>query len=138
MTDKALKVCADYAHLSTEIKFRTKAIGDALSKCRGIKGERAEGYDFVEERVTYHDAEGGDTSHLKEAFAFEIDDSHPYVPERVYKDESEILEYLREACPYCLTAYEHVQARKTARKQFGIVKRAIGNIGRAENKRRRK
>lgn len=137
MSGKALKACADYARLSVEIKCRTKAIGDALSKCRGIKGERAEGYDFVEERVTYHDAEGGDTSHLKEAFAFDIDDSHPYVLERFYKDESEILEYLREACPYCLTAYEHIQARKAARKQFGIVKRSISAIGRAENRRRK-
>lgn len=137
MSGKALKACADYARLSVEIKCRTKAIGDALSKCRGIKGERAEGYDFVEERVTYHDTEGGDTSHLKEAFAFDIDDSHPYVPERFYKDESEILEYLREACPYCLTAYEHIQARKAARKQFGIVKRSISAIGRAENRRRK-
>ena len=134
MSEKALKACADYARLSAEIKCLTRAIGDALSRCRGIKGERPESFDFSEERVIYYDAENGDHSHLKEAFSFDIDEDQ-YSPSRVYKTDAEIRDYLLESCPYCLTAYEHIVRRKQARKQFGIVKRSISAMGRAENRR---
>lgn len=137
MSGQALKACADYARLNAEIRSLTKMIGDALSYCRGVKGERQEGYDWADERVTYHDAEGGDHSHLKEAFTPEIYYHSPYAPERVYMSPSEIRGYLAEQkCLHCLTAYEAILARKAARKTFAGVKRAIGNIGRAENKRR--
>lgn len=134
---KALRACADYARLSAEVKRLTRVIGDSLDQCRGVKGERSAGWDFVAEVTTYHDTPE-DQSHLKEAFIFEIDDDNPYSPSRIYKSDSEIREYLSDEakCPHCMTAYEAIQARKAAKKALGGVKRAISMIGRVENARK--
>lgn len=129
MSVKALKACADYARLNAEIRVLTNAIAEALSKCKGVKGT----FGVSEDGMQFGSAD--DQTHLKDAFTPDIVDSDSgyYGPQKVWLSESEIFDYLREQCPYCLTAYEHIKARKAARKRFGAVKRAIGAIGRAEN-----
>ena len=130
MSGIALKACADYARLNAEIRTLTKAIGDALHYCKGVRGTCGVGADGM--KYGDHD----DPTHLSHAFESDIEEQEYGEGRRVWMEEAEIREYLYEQCACCLKAYEFVLERKAAKKQLGIVKRAIGNIGRAENKRR--
>lgn len=130
MSDVALKACADYARLNAEIKLLTKSIGDALHYCKGVRGTCGVGEDGM--KYGEHD----DGTHLKEAFTPDTDYDEYGGGHTVWMSETEIREYLYEHCACCLKAYEFVLERKAAKKALGSVKRAIGNIGRAENKRR--
>lgn len=129
MSDKALKACADYARLNAEIRTLTKAIGDTLHYCKGVRSTRGVGEDGMQYGA--HD----DPTHLSEAFRPETEEDEWGGGHQVWMSDAEIREYLYENCPCCLKAYEFVLERKAAKKQLGIVKRAIGNIGRAENRR---
>lgn len=129
MSNKALKACADYARLNSEIKQLTKSIGDVLRYCKGVRGTCGIGTDGMQ--FGEHD----DPTHLKEAFRPETVDDGWSEGRQVWMTDTEIREYLYENCACCLKAYEFVLERKTAKKTLGAVKRAIGNIGRAENKR---
>ena len=122
---KALRACANYARLSAEVKRLTKEIALTLRHCRGIRGTcgiGADGFQYGE-----HD----DESHLKHVFTPDIDDDG----HAVFMTDLEIREYLSEHCEHCLAAYNLVLARKATKKSFGITKRAISAIGRAENNR---
>lgn len=126
-----MKACADYARLNAEIKQLTKAISSALDYCKGVRGTcgiAADGMKFGE-----HD----DGTHLKEAFTPDVtDDDDVYGGARqLWMTDSEIREYLYENCACCLKAYEFVLERKAAKKALGVVKRSIGAIGRAANRR---
>lgn len=110
MTDKALKACADYARLSAEIKRLRNEIGAHLIAC--LESKEAKGIRPI------------DTC-LSEAYACEKDEDGRY-----FLDASEQDEILSK-CIYCSAAHEAIQARKAARKQFGILKRSISAIGRA-------
>lgn len=125
MSDKALKACADYAHLNSEIKQLTKLIGDALHYCKGVRGTCGVGDDGM--KYGDHD----DDTHLKSAFTPDIDDEG----HAMWMTDSDIREYLFENCDCCLKAYGFVLERKAAKKALGATKRAIGAIGRAANKR---
>lgn len=125
MSERALKACADYARLNAEIRSLSKAIGDALHYCKGVRGTCGVGSDGW--KYGDHD----DPTHLAEAFRPDTTDEGS----TVWMSDFEIREYLYENCACCLKAYERVLERKAAKKQLGIVKRAIGNIGRAANRR---
>jgi hypothetical protein len=133
MSDKALKACADYARLNAEIRRLTKAIGDALDGCPGENGKRA--------CITKPDGQiifGGDDdpTHLKAAYTPEtVDGDYCSGPELEWLSDEAIREHLSGVCPACLAAHGFIQERKSTRRQFGAVKRAIGTIGRAANKR---
>jgi len=125
MSGKALKACADYARLNAEIKELTKLISGALRYCKGVRGTCG----VAEDGMQY--GEHDDVTHLKDAFTPDKNDEG-YA---LFMTDSEIREYLSENCACCLKAYEFVLERKAAKKSFGVVKRAISAIGRAENKR---
>lgn len=125
MSDKALKACADYARLNAEIKEITKLISGALRYCKGVRGTCG----VAEDGMQY--GEHDDVTHLKDAFTPDKNDEG-YA---LFMTDSEIREYLYENCACCLKAYEFVLERKAAKKALGVTKRAIGAIGRAENKR---
>lgn len=124
---KALRACADYARLNTEIKRLTKAIADMLHYCEGVRGTCGIGTDGM--KYGEHD----DDTHLKSAFTPDTSEDG-YYPTKVWMNDSEIREYLYEHCACCLKAYELVLERKAAKKAFGVVKRSISTIGRAANK----
>lgn len=125
MSDKALKACADYARLNADIKQLTKLISGALHYCSGVRGTCGVGEDGM--KYGEHD----DDTHLKSAFTPDKNDEG-YA---VWMTDAEIREYLFEHCACCLKAYEFVLERKAAKKALGTVKRSIGAIGRATNKR---
>lgn len=129
MSNKALQACADYARLNAEIKTLTKAIGDALHYCKGVRGTCGVGADGM--KYGEHD----DDTHLKSAFTPEVVDDGWGEGRTVWMTDAEIREYLYENCACCLKAYEFVLERKASKKALGSVKRAIGTIGRAENRR---
>jgi hypothetical protein len=125
MSNKAIKACADYARLNAEVRQLTKSIGDVLRYCKGVRGTCGVGEDGMQYGA--HD----DVTHLKDAFTGDVDDEG----HKVWMTDAEIREYLYENCGCCLKAYEFVLERKASKKALGSVKRAIGNIGRAANKR---
>jgi hypothetical protein len=127
--NKALKACADYARLSGEIRRLSVQIGEHIGKCPGVNGDLQPAPDDG-----WYMRYQKDRMHLKEAYT---PDPQGFPPENVYMEPGDIEEYLA-VCPHCLAAHEAIQARKAARKQFGIVKRAISAMGRAENARNAK
>ena len=120
---KALKVCADYARLSAEIKRLTRLLSDSLAACPGVNGhlQLTAEWPFDQESINLMNA---DETHLKRAYAVYTDEDGSY-----WSTRSEQLEILS-ACPHCLTADAAIQARKAARKSLGAAKRAITMIGR--------
>lgn len=129
MSEKALKACANYARLNSEIKQLTKSISEALRYCNGVRGTCGIGEDGMQ--FGEHD----DPTHLKEAFRPETVDDGWGEGRQVWMTDTEIREYLFEHCACCLKAYEFVLERKAAKKALGIVRRSISAIGRAENRR---
>jgi len=125
MSDKALKACADYARLNSEIKQLTKSIAGALCYCKGVRGTCGIGDDG------FQYGEHDDPTHLKDAFSGDVDDDG----HKVWMTDMDIRAYLYENCDCCLKAYDFVLERKAAKKSLGVVKRSIGAIGRAANKR---
>lgn len=123
MSEKALKACADYARINAEIKQLTKEIGEHIGKCPGVNGD----LQAAEDSGWYARA-NKDRTHLKEAYTPDI---QGFPPERVFMEDADILEFLGE-CPHCLAAHTLIQARKSAKKRFAVVKRSIGAIGRTE------
>lgn len=122
---KALKACVDYALFTREIASLKKVIGNALSKCPGVRGElQLEPFIDRPFDMPGHD----DTTHLKDA----------YTPEQGEGDYDRWGSYLTDAqvrkvlaiCPHCVAAHEAIQARKAARRSLGAAKRQIGLIGR--------
>lgn len=135
MSEKALKVCADYARLSAEIKALTKAIGDALDGCPGVNGKRAS-LELEDGAIVF----GGDAdeTHLKSAYTpILIEPTYYSDGETRYLSDKQIRERLA-CCSACLAAHEAIQARKAARKSLSAVKRHITMLGRAENARNAK
>jgi hypothetical protein len=128
---KALRACAEYARLGTEIRELTREIGNALSQCVGIKGQR-DAYVDPSQGTIYSDNDA-DHSHLKEVFTpYEDYNEHGY-RSKLWMDKDEIRYYLTEdePCAHCLRAYEAVIKRKASRRALGHAKRSISLIGRA-------
>lgn len=117
--EKALAACVDYAKAKADIKRLSDEIGRHLGACHDAHVEQYKDSRFP---PAYR-------SHLEEAYAFEVNED-AYGGVRDYLSEAEQTEVLS-ACPHCKAAHDAIQARKEAKKRFGIAKRRITLIGRS-------
>lgn len=105
---KALAACVAYTRAQEAVRRLTERIGDCLSMCRGVKGEKTL-FAPAEEthlHVTYRNRKGAYEAGLVEAPADLLDQ-----------------------CEYCARADKLIQERKAARQRLGSAKRAITRIG---------
>lgn len=106
--DKYRAACAEYAKWQPEIDRLTTAIGAALEGCRNIRDD-------------------GKSQHLKDAYEVLYGDD-----EKMYhvNHDGDVSAYLAGICPHCLDAHIQIKARREARRQYGIAKRRISQLGR--------
>lgn len=131
MSAKATQLCAEYVKCSRAITQLGKEIGEALNKCPGVNGDllwptddnNLSGFAIMQ----LHDRQRKDQTHLKAALTPEQGDNGHWT----WLAGQEITEFVSE-CPHCTAAWKAVQQRKAARKAFGIVKRQLSAVGRAE------
>ena len=106
--DKYRAACAEYAKWQPEIDRLTGAIGAALECCMSIRDD-------------------GKSAHLKDAYCVLYGDD-----EKIYhvNHDGDVSAYLAGVCPHCLEAHKAIKDRQDARKQYGIAKRRISQLGR--------
>lgn len=122
---RAVEAVKAVAVTRAEVEQLTKAIGEALAKCPGVKG----GLVFVCEpgrMPLQKDPE--DITHLKQVYTPEVRDSE--FGGYDYMDDDEIHDYLGEECPHCLQAHQLVKQRRMARQQHGRAKATVTRLGR--------
>lgn len=132
--ETALHLVGQYARLTREIKLCKKQIGEALDKCRGLKGWRLEtetnpGWPANEvfegsppfEEPTDRSQTDQDT-HLKGWYTPETgdEDGPQWLP--IGPDE-------QAECPACYAAHLLIQRRKELRKSLAAVKGAMTRLG---------
>lgn len=110
-----------------EVERLTKAIGEALAMCPGVKGGLVH-VPTGTAGVMYEQPDPNDITHLKQAYTPEVRDSE--FGGHDYMDDDEIHYYLEEACQHCLQAHKLVKQRRIARQQHGRAKATVTNIGR--------
>jgi hypothetical protein len=113
--EKALELVTRYAVLTKAIKDAKREIGENLSNCKGVSGNRLVGDPFRHVEV---DAKNREIDlHLVQW----------YTPERTEFDYEyfEISIDQQEECAHCYAAHLAVQKRKAARKSLGAVKAAM-------------
>lgn len=115
--EKALELVTRYAALTKAIKDAKREIGESLSNCKGVSGNRLVADPFRHVEV---DAKNREIDlHLVQW----------YTPERGEWGSVEWAEIGAEdqgqECPHCYAAHLAVQKRKEAKKQLAIVKRSM-------------
>lgn len=113
---RAVEAVKAVAVARAEVERLTKAIGEALEKCPGIKGGLASQKDLE------------DITHLKQAYTPEVRDSE--FGGYDYMDDDEITDFLGELCPHCLQAHQLVKQRRVARQKHGRAKATVTKLGR--------
>ena len=118
---RALELCREYDQLSARITDLTQQIGNCLGQCMVVVNATAD---------SPLNAKGYYTeTHLAQALAPAVIDDGFHSPFTAWLDDDDKQQIL-ELCPHCSMAYEHIKARKAAKKRLGAVKRSIRSIGR--------
>ena len=128
--DKYKLACVEYAAAQFALKEIKTAIGNHLDACRNhaIRMWQAEnpGRPIYEAPAQQWE----NSPHLHDAYAMERDPynhgGHYYI-----NHDDDVESYLAETCEHCLKAHLAIQARKEARKRFGLAKRRITVMGAA-------
>lgn len=124
MGAKLISAVVAYYHAQQSIKRLTQGIGESRGFCLDAQAPPGSNCLIVD--------------HLKNAYAMtrdESDDDEFWTrSEAYYVTGMPPEDYLAETCPYYLTAHKLIQARKEARKQFGIAKRRISALSRSLSK----
>lgn len=115
--EKALELVKRYATLTKAIKDARREIGENLSNCKGVSGNRLVADPF---RHVELDAKNREIDlHLVQW----------YTPERGEYGREEWLDIdvvdQGEECPHCYAAHLAVQSRKELKKLLGSVKRSM-------------
>lgn len=131
MTDKYRAACVEYVAAKDEIKRLGKAIGAALEACTSARADALFKSGNFRARFSAEAKAHDDGTHLKTAYSMAQDPDSYYGVFYEHHD-GDVEEYLRGVCLHCLKAHQLIQERKAARKRFGIAKRRISMLGRAE------
>lgn len=131
---RALAAAVRYELAAQAVTELSRAIGAAMTRC-DIYGLAME-----------HQHPGPDTAalwdgtrvktHLYHAYHATTDADAPFPGERTL-DKAEQEEYLTDeatGCEHCLTAWRLIEKRRVARRELGLAKLAIRNIGKASIK----
>lgn len=127
---KALELVNRYARLTKGIKDCTKHIGDHLSKCCGIEGNRLavdeHGWPTYQPELDEKNRDKG--LHIWSWYQPEYTEGNYYSePRPIY--EAITAEEHGVQCQHCYSAHLSIQARKEMRKSLGVVKAAITRWG---------
>lgn len=127
MSSDVMAAVVRYEVAAARVSRLSKEIGEAIAKCSiSIELEQSQ-----DEETHRRLVDGIRTrTHLYNAFHETTPCDSGWGSRRL--DSDEIEEYLREEanCSSCLAAYQLIEQRRAARKEFGIAKRAIRTIGR--------
>ncbi len=127
----AIKAVVRYELAARAVRELTWRIGNALRAC-DISGLANESEHPGQDTAALWTDDGKIKTHLWQAFKETTDSDYPYPPSRKL-DDGEISDYLAEqGCQHCAEAWRLVLERKAARSAFGVAKRAIRAIARAE------
>lgn len=110
MSEKAIEACRAYVKAKNDIERLTKAIGSALTNCKGVNG-KLWAFDGCED----------DETHLKAHYRLAAHGGEGYFH---YGERCPL-----EDCEHCAKAERLVRERRKARQSLGAAKRWIGRIG---------
>lgn len=131
MTDKYRAACVEYVAAKDEIKRLGKAIGAAREDCQ--TAQAAQYLREHPEKGIFDATSAVKVDHLSLAYEMTADpEGYDFGSMYFVHHDGDVEEYLRGVCLHCLKAHQLVQSRKEARKRFGIAKRRISMLGRAE------
>lgn len=132
---RALAAVVRYELAAQAVTELSRAIGAAMTRC-DIYGLAMEHQHPGPDTAALWDGQRVKT-HLYHAYHVTVDAGAPYMEERTLTkaEQEEYLTAEATGCEHCLTAWQLIEQRRTARRELGLAKLAIRNIGKAELKR---